>query len=305
MSFSSTAKAEICKTLISRRCCAVAEACGILLYCNTFSSDEIKIITENREFASRIKTVFKKAFVISFDFKPDFENNGKLIFKITDPDKLKVVFDALGYQENSTVAHMINFGLFEDNDCRCSFIRGAFLAGGSVTAPDKRYHLELVTGHYNVNRGMISILLDMGFYPKEVGRKGNYVIYFKQSEYIEDFLTTIGAPVAAMDIMNAKIQKDMRNSVQRQVNCDTANVEKAIEAAQNQITAIKQIERTVGFDDLPDKLQEVALLRIFNPEASLSELARLTNPPISKSTVNYRLRKLVELSKKLKEERKT
>lgn len=298
MSFSSIAKAEICKTPVSRRCCAVAEACGILLYCNTFSSREIKIITENREFAERLKTVFKKAFGITFDSRPDAaESRGKLILRISDRNKLDTIFETLGYETDGVVSHMINFGLIEDDSCRVSFVRGAFLAGGSVTAPEKRYHLELVTGHFNVNRGMLTILLEMGFYPKDISRKGHFVIYFKQSETIEDFLTTIGAPVAAMVVMNAKIQKDMRNSVQRQVNCDTANVEKAVEAAQDQMTAIKHLEKTVGLDNLPDKLQETALLRIFNPEASLSELARLSNPPVSKSCISYRLRKLIEMSK--------
>lgn len=298
MSFSSMSKAEICKTPVNRRCCAVAEACGILLYCNTFSPQEIKIITENREFGERVKTVFKKAFGINFDTIPNSDDNkGKMILKITERKKLDAIFMTLGYETGGVVSHMINFGLIEDNSCRVSFTRGAFLAGGSVTSPEKRYHLELVTGHFNVNRGMLSILLEMGFYPKDIGRKGHFVTYFKQSEAIEDFLTTIGAPVAAMEIMDAKIQKDMRNSVQRQVNCDTANVEKAVEAAQDQLTAIRRLEKTVGLDNLPDKLQETALLRIFNPEASLSELAGLSNPSVSKSCISYRLRKLIEMSK--------
>lgn len=298
MSFSSISKAEICKAPVSRKCCAVAEACGILLYCNTFSSREIKIITENREFADRLRAIFKRAFGIIFDSRQDSGGDkGKLILRVTERDKLEIIFNTLGYESASVVSHMINFGLIEDNNCRISFVRGAFLAGGSVTSPEKRYHLELVTSHFNVNRSMLTILFEMGFYPKDIGRKGHFVIYFKQSETIEDFLTTVGAPVAAMEIMNAKIQKDMRNSVQRQVNCDTANVEKAVEAAHDQMTAIKQLERTVGLDNLPEKLHETALLRIFNPEASLSELARLSNPQISKSAISYRMRKLIELSK--------
>lgn len=297
MSFSSAAKDEVCRTPLGRKCCAIAEACGILLYCNTFSSEEIKIITENREFAFRLQGILKKAFGLVFDTRPDLNEGGsKLIYRITEKEKLNTVYRTLGYEADGVVSHLINFGLLEDVCCRTSFVRGAFLAGGSVTAPEKRYHLEIVTSHFNVNRGMNSILLDMGFYPKDVERKGHYVIYFKQSEAVEDFLTTIGAPVAAMEVMNAKIQKDMRNSVQRQVNCDTANVEKAVEAAQDQITAIRQIEKNIGLESLSQKLQETAFLRVFNPEASLAELAKLSDPPVSKSCISYRLRKLIDMS---------
>ena len=171
------------------------------------------------------------------------------------------------------------------------------MSGGSVTNPDKRYHLELVTNRFSVSRGTYSMLFEMGFVPKDTDRKGNYIIYFKHSGAIEDFLTTIGAPVAAMEIMNAKVMKDMRNAVQRQVNCDTANVSKSVEAAQEQLEAIRRIERIYGLESLPEKLHEAALLRIVNPEASLSELAMLADPPISKSAISHRLRKLIDIAK--------
>lgn len=298
MSFSSTAKAELCKIPLNRKCCAVAEAGGVLLYCNTFSSDEIKIITESREFAARLEALFKKAFGVDFDGTSNMSGGqGKHSLRIAQVEKLDLVYEALGLRRDGAVAHMINFGLLEDDCCRISFIRGAFLAGGSVTTPEKRYHLELVTGHFNVSRGILSLLLDMGFSPKDVKRKGNFVTYFKLSGAIEDFLTTIGAPLSAMEIMNAKVEKGMRNSVQRQVNCDTANVEKSVEAAQEQIAAIRSLEKAFGLESLPEKLQQTAILRVFNPEASLSELASLTDPPVSKSCVSYRLRKIIEISK--------
>ena len=297
MSFSSNVKAELTRPPIGRTCCAVAEAYGILLYCNTFSASEVRVVTESRELSRRLGLLFKKAFNLEFDKVQGLESDGgKVNFFITSPEKRNMIADALGIEGERTVAHRINFGLLEEECCRTAFVRGAFLAGGSVTDPEKRYHLELATSHFHVSRGMSVLLLDMGFSPKDVIRKGNYVTYFKQSDAIEDFLTKMGAPVSAMQVMNAKVEKDMRNAVQRQVNCDTANVEKAVEAAQGQISAIRKLERDVGLESLPDKLQETALLRIFNPEASLAELASLSNPPVSKSCINYRLKKLVQLA---------
>ena len=175
-------------------------------------------------------------------------------------------------------------------------MRGAFLAGGSITDPAKSYHLELVTAHYNVSRETYSILLELGFTPKDAARGGNYITYFKQSEAIEDFFTLIGAPIAAMDIMSAKVEKDMRNAVNRRVNCDSANADKTVSAAQEQLEAIKRLERRAAFDELPEKLRETALLRIANPEASLADLAMLAIPPVSKSCISHRLRKLMELA---------
>ena len=139
-------------------------------------------------------------------------------------------------------------------------------------------------------------MLEMGFSPKEAQRKGDYLLYFKKSEHIEDLLTTIGAPVSAMEIMSAKIEKDMKNSINRKVNCDSANADKVVEAAAKQLEAIKRIDRLYGLDSLPDKLQQAALLRYANPEASLADLATLSYPPVSKSCLSHRLKKLLTYS---------
>ena len=136
----------------------------------------------------------------------------------------------------------------------------------------------------------------MGFSPKEATRGGNYLVYFKQSEAMEDLLTTLGAPLSAMEIMATKVEKDMRNAVNRRVNCDSANADKIVSAAQEQLERIRRLDQAVGLTSLPDKLQEAALLRIANPEASLADLARLADPPVTKSCLSHRLRKLMELS---------
>ena len=193
------------------------------------------------------------------------------------------------------LAHHINFAVLEEPCCRLSFLRGAFLAGGSVTAPEKGYHLELSTSHLGVSRELPALMQECGFAPKQTVRKGYYISYFKQSGAIEDFLTAVGAPLAAMGIMNAKVEKTLRGGVNRRVNCDAANLDKAVEASQAQLEAIRRLERRGELDKLPDKLAEAARLRREHPEDTLAQLAQLCDPPATKSALNHRLRRLVEL----------
>ena len=293
MSFSSRAKAELCQARPDRKCCAVAESYGVLLYCNTFSANEIRVITASPEFASRLPKLFRKAFGVSFDRLPPEGAEGKRTLSITDADKLSAIFDAFGADRGATLSHHINFGVIEEDCCRASFIRGAFLAGGSVTDPEKSYHLELATSHRSVSREAYSILLDMGFSPKETERAGNSLLYFKQADAIADFFTTIGASGTAMDIMTAKVEKEMRNTVTRQINCDSHNADKTVAAAHEQMNAIRRIAKDYGLDALPEPLKDAALLRIANPEASLADLATLSYPPVTKSCLNHRFKKIM------------
>ncbi|NCB73373.1 MAG: DNA-binding protein WhiA [Clostridia bacterium] len=295
MSFSSETKAELCRVPLQKQCCALAEAYGILLYCNMFTADEIRIVTTSALLTERLPKLFRKAFGLAFDAVPSAKIRGKQTLSITNREAIRQIFSIYGYEARGILAHHINLGVLEDNCCKAAFLRGAFLAGGSITDPVKSYHLELVTDHYNVSRETFSILLELGFFPKDATRGGNYIIYFKQSEAIEDFFTLLGAPLSAMDIMSAKVEKDMRNAVNRRVNCDSANADKIVLAAQEQLEAIRRIEHTTGLDELPEKLREAALLRIANPEASLTDLAALAMPPVSKSCISHRLRKLTEL----------
>ena len=298
MSFSSDAKAELCAQRPDRKCCVVAESYGVLLYCNTFSAREIRIITASRDFAARLPRLFKRAFSLSFDVLPPENAKGKSSFLITSPNKIKRIFDTYGAEVDSTLSHHVNFGVLEEDCCRTSFIRGAFLAGGSVTDPEKRYHLELATPHHSVSRETYSVLLDMGFSPREAERGGNALLYFKQADAIADFFTTIGATNTALGIMTAKVEKDMRNTITRRVNCDSANADKVVNAAQEQLEAIRHIVKEYGIDALPEPLKDAALLRIANPEASLADLARLSYPPVTKSCISHRLKKIMSLASK-------
>ena len=298
MSFSAEVKGELCRETMQKQCCAQAEAYGVLLYCNTFSSREIRIITENTDFSARLPKLFQRAFSLEFDRVPERDvGRGKYIFQITDPGKLSAIIETFGYDPQQHIVLHINFALLEEDCCRSAFLRGAFLAGGSVTDPGKRYHLELATSHAQASREMTALLRDMGYDPKDVGRNGYQVTYFKNSQQIEELLTRMGAPIAAMEMMNAKVEKDLRNEVNRRVNCEAANVGKVVDAAQEQLSAISRLYELGRVEELPAKLKETIVLRETYPELSLSELAAEFDPPISKSALNHRLRKLVELSR--------
>ena len=301
MSFSSNVKAELCKDSLSKKSCAVAEGYGVLLYCNTFSSTEIRIITESRDFAARLPRLFKKAFGITFDQEPAAHDRGKLQFAISSEDKISRIFETLQMDLKASLTLHVNFGMLEEEAECMAYLRGAFLAGGSVTDPAKRYHLEMTTSHYKVSRETCALLIECGFSPKELSRGGNNILYFKQSDYIEDFLTAIGAQVSAMGVMEAKVEKDLRNGVNRRVNCETANLTKVVDASMGQMAAIRALEEARELDKLPGKLRETALLRRENPEATLQELAAMLNPPITKSAINHRMRKLLELARALEE----
>ena len=298
ISFSGGAKSEICRVFPQKKCCALAQCFGILLFCNSFGGDGIRIITENRDFAQNLPKLFKKAFGISFDQQPDMDGPGKLIFQIIDKEKLSVVMAAYGFDVKDTLSLHVNLPVVEEECCKAAFLRGAFLAGGSVTDPLKGYHMEITTTHQSVARETYTIMWEtMGFYPKNAQRGGAQVLYLKQCDLISDFLTFLGAPVAAMGMMEARLEKEMNNKVNRRCNCDDANTSKVVEAAQEQLSAIRILRERGLIESMPGKLQQAVLAREENPEASLTELASLMQPAISKPAMNHRLKKIVELAK--------
>ena len=197
ISFSGSAKAEVCRYNPTKNCCALAECFGILLFCNSFRADGIRIITESREFASLLPKLFKKAFGVAFDTEPGEDSPGKLIFQITDKEKIHRIMSAYGFDAKDTLSLHINLPVVEDDCCKSAFLKGAFLAGGSVTDPVKGYHIELTTTHSSVARECNSLMYEvLGVEPKAASRAGGYVLYFKQSDMISDCLTYLGAPLA-------------------------------------------------------------------------------------------------------------
>lgn len=300
LSFSASVKAEVCRFFPQDRCCALAECFGILLFCNSFHRDGIKIITESQDFGKILPKLFKKAFSTGFDCLPENNATGKLVYQILDPKKIEMIMQAYGFSREATLALHINLPVVEDDCCKAAFLRGAFLAGGSVTDPVKGYHLEITTTHRSVARECYTLIQEtMGFYPKTAARGGGQVLYLKQSELISDYLTFLGAPVGAMGIMEARLEKELNNKVNRCCNCDDANTSKVVEAAQEQLAAIRTLRERGVFDQLPSKLQQAAIAREHNPESALTELAAMMEPPITKPAMNHRLKRLVAFAKEL------
>ena len=298
LSFSAAAKAELCRDIPHKRCCCLAEAFGILLFCNSFSAEGIRIITESREFAWMLPRLFKRAFDIEFDSFPSMESPGKLVFQIFDPDKIGTVMDSFGFAMADTLSLHVNWPIVEEECCRTAFLRGAFLGGGSVTDPVKGYHMELTTTHQAVARETRVLIQDaMDFTAKTAQRNGCVVLYIKQSEQISELLALLGAGVASMGIMEARLEKELNNKVNRRCNCDDANISKVVDAAQGQLNAIEILKEKGLLDKLPAKLKQAAVARENNPESSLSELAALMDPPITKPAMNQRLKKLIEFAR--------
>lgn len=283
---------------VSRACCAVAEAYGMLLYAHTFSHTEICMMTGSGALARRIPPLFVTAFGV-----PVEQREGKrFVCKITNPAHIERVFTALGYDWKYHMSYHLNRNVIEEDCCRASFLRGIFLAAGSVAGPDKKTHLELATTHQTLCREVMSLMLDMELAPKLAVRGNVSLLYWKETAGAEDFLTLIGAPLAAMRMMEMKVEKQVRNDINRKVNFETANVIKASNAAAAQIAAIRRALDKAGWEIFPDALHETIRLRLDDPTATLAELAARLDPPISKPGLSHRMRRIVAIAQKAVEE---
>ncbi len=294
MSFSQKVKEELCAQPMEKRCCILAESYGILLFSNVFRSDEIRLITQSEALAKRASALFSHAFGIRIPALQNTEN-GRYIIKIEDATSIFRIFDALNLDPDVTGIRL-NDTLVSKPCCQGAFVRGAFLSGGSVAAPDTRYHLEFSTPYRSFSDALVSLLEQLSLAPRVTMRAGKYMIYLKRSEAIEELLTRAGAHQAALAVMQAKVVKEVRNGVNRYVNCETANISKTVEAARMQTQAIRRLSENGRLDALPETLRLTAQLRLENPEASLSALGRMFSPPVNRATLNYRLKKIVELS---------
>lgn len=296
MSFSQEVKKELCAVPIEQSCDALGECYGILLFANLFRQNGIRVITENDDIAGRIALLFQRAFGLQIEPRRG-AREGRYVFEITKKVQIQKIFNAFGLDPNSSGVRL-NRAILEEDCCKAAFLRGAFLSGGSVASPESRYHLEFVTPHYVFSTEMIAFLMDAEFQPKVTRRQSKYVLYFKSSEAIEDFLIGTGAPVSALAVMQAKVVKDVRNQINRHVNCETANISKTVDAAAAQMRAIRLLQKDGRLQLQPRVMQEAAQIRIAYPDSSLSVLAASLDPPVSRATLSYRLKKLVELAEK-------
>lgn len=302
MSFSHEVKKELAKTDTAVHQREFAECYGLMLFSRPFSSDEIKLKTESISVAERFITMSNKLFAPVIEKQSTLKASRECInlhtISIILPDECRRIFTSFGHDDKDRSLR-INRGNIENEICISDFLRGAFMSCGSVNDPTKNYHLEFCVGYKNLSNDLcllLSEVRELDLTPKTILRGGSYVVYLKDSEQITDLLTYMGASNCAMDIMNAKAYKQMRNIANRRTNSELANINKTATAAAKQLTAIEKIEKTSGLASLPSQLYEIALLRKENPELSLRDLGELFNPPISRSGVNHRLMKIVELA---------
>ena len=308
LTFSGEVKEELSRNWSEKGHCQVAEIAAIISMCWKVVIDSrerysVRVRTENVSVARKYFTLLKKTFNIDTEtLVSSNKNKGHTAYTVIvkrHEDATRVLreiqlIDEYGefIEESSVVRRPC---------CKRAYLRGAFLAAGSISNPEKSYHIEIVCANRK-KASQIRMLIN-GFHldSKVVLRKNSYVVYIKEGSQIVDLLNIIEAPIALMKMENVRILKEMRNTVNRKVNCETANINKTVSAAAKQAEDIAFIQKTIGLSELPDTLQEIARLRISNPEASLKELAELSTSEIGKSGINHRLRKLSEIAEELRE----
>ncbi|NLL71126.1 MAG: DNA-binding protein WhiA [Epulopiscium sp.] len=314
MSFSSDVKRELARQIEIPRHCQIAEIAGIINMCGQIvdQSDKIliKVQTENAAVARKYFTLLKKAFNINTEVlirrNTQLKKNRVYILVVTDPvlaEKLLLATGLIVKKEKVKKKMEIDPLLIQSTCCKRAYIRGAFLGGGSVSDPEKTYHLEFVNGTYKHSKQLQELINSFEMDAKIIQRKKNYVVYLKEGEQIVDLLNIMEAHVALMDLENIRIIKEMRNNVNRMVNCETANLKKTVSAAVKQLQDIEYVDQKIGLHNLPPPLEEVARYRIQYQDASLKELGTLLDPPVGKSGVNHRLRKISTIAERLREKR--
>ncbi len=295
MSFSQETKNNLCSVNCKKRCCKHSMMYGMLLFDNTFTEQKIKLITENEKLSELFCGLMRSLFSVNASVEVGERKSGKETlanYKITisSPEAWKAYSSPNGAE--------INEAVFQCPACLGAFLRGAFLSGGTITDPLSGYHLEISTPNNSLANELCRIMNENGLMAKVSVRKQRSAVYFKDSELIEDFLTFVGAQNAALNMMNTKIMRDIRNNENRRSNCDAANIYKITGSAKEQTDAINKLKASGKFDDLPEDLKITAELRLRYPFESLTRLAEMHEPKITKSGVNHRLKKLIELSEK-------
>ncbi|MBR2714757.1 MAG: DNA-binding protein WhiA [Ruminococcus sp.] len=299
MSFALETKKELCSFASTNAEVLHSELYAMMLLCRDFSKDKIVFKTENKFSANRFVSLCTMLFSPIIERTNPLTNNQKVYtVKIIDSNDCARIFDYYGHDERD-VNLRVNRANILDDECERAFLRGIFLACGSVTDPDKGYHLELCVVHRNLCADVCSVVSDIedcfiNF--KQLNRHGSYIAYLKDSEQITDFLTLMGATNSAMAVMGAKALKQIRNSANRRTNSEFANLQKVASASANQIKAINKLKANGKFLTLSDELKTVAQLRIDYPELSLRDMGEMLDPKISRSGVNHRLTKLIQLS---------
>ncbi len=307
MSFSSNVKNEIIAKKYTREHAALSELAAIICFGGKLRKNEgeytLSLVTENPKIARRIYSLLKGALNVNSTIKINKSGEKTSFYEValSRYEDIVHVFRSIylldAHSElDSFVSFRIDGKLISTKERERAFVCGAFVMGGSVMDPHKTYHLEFTTGRYGITEDFMKLLEGMGIPCKLVMRKSKYVMYYKSSEDIADVLTVLGVVNALMEYHNAKIVKEMRNNINRTINCETANLNKTVDASVEQVKCIQKLMDSGKFDTLPDNLKDIAILRMEYRESPLKELGEMLNPPIGKSGVNHRLRKIMEIA---------
>nr|WP_297934582.1 DNA-binding protein WhiA [uncultured Blautia sp.] len=312
MSFSGSVKEELLGCIDNARHCRIAEVAAILAFEGEIvrlSSEEIdlRVSSENESLVRKYFTLLQKTFTmgnsVSIDNRITKKNN-RFVVELEEPETAVKILQAVKLLGNDRTPQLsdalVNQMVVQRNCCRRAFIRGAFLCAGSISDPEKFYHFEIVCGSKAKAVQLMELMQSFEVDAKIVQRKKYYVVYVKEGAQIVELLGIMGAGVSLMNLENVRILKDMRNTVNRKVNCETANINKTVNAAVKQVEDILYIRDTAGLHSLPESLEETALLRLEYPQASLKELGALLSTPVGKSGINHRLRKICSIANELR-----
>ena len=310
MSFSGEVKKELCEQISPARHCQIAEISAIIAFCGKLVVDKdriyiLKLQTESTVLAKKIYQLLKQVFRINAELTTKLLSAKKKLHELAlTAEETSLVLAAckliVTEEDKNGYCLIVEQTIVTKSCCRRSFIRGAFLAAGSVSDPNKAYHFEIVVNQEQNGELLCEVMRSFDIDAKMITRKYHYVVYVKEGAQIVDLLNVMEAHVALMNFENVRILKDMRNTINRKVNCEAANINKTVKAATRQVEDILYIKEKIGLATLAEGLEEVALLRIEYPEASLKELGEMLNPPVGKSGVNHRLKKLCEIAEGLR-----
>jgi len=310
LSFSAATKNELARVFSRRSCCRLAELAALIRMDGSIQISggrlvSLNILTGNaavaRKIFSMLKSIFNLQAEVLVQRKNRLRKNNVYLIRVPPQPGVDVILNRLGIVDNKgRLKDDILKDLLKKDCCRRAYLRGVFLGGGSVNSPEGTYHLEVITGNERHARYIVRLMKKFHLPAKISERKNWYVIYLKGSEHIVSFLNIIGAHSALLNFENTRIYKDMRNQVNRLVNCETANLNKTVNASIRQLENIKLVGDTVGFDHIPPSLREVAELRVKYPDASLKELGDFMQPRLGKSGINHRLRKIEEIAEKIR-----
>lgn len=284
MSFSSDIKEKLCINPVKCKSCLMAELAGIFEFAGRKNDDGVRFVTENKIIADNILKKFSELF-------------GKEIEYIKNGRNHQFLLDMEKY--NDEIYNISNWEATAKQCCNASYIKGAFLGGGSVTNPEKGYHLEFDTKYEDEAKRLTHILKSIGVFSKYTIRNGVYPVYIKECERVAGVLSTMGAPNGALEMFSVQVEKEMRNTINRRANFETANTDKTILASSKHIVAIQRIKDAGAWSKLPETLREIGALREEFPDISLKDLGEKINPPLGKSGVNHRLNRIIEFSKNL------